>query len=229
MATVSALQTTTFQSGASNTAIGNAMDVGSLSCAAIQISGTFVATVTFQGTTDQVNWNSLAAVNLATGAMATVATAPGTYLVSTAGSTQIRANVTSYTSGSLTAIGIGVTAASSFPIKSVGVSKAKLRNLAGTVTAVKSSAPTTLFGVSVVNTTGASAYIQLFDVATAGAVTLGTTTPDLQLLVPTASSQNFLFTEPGILFSNGLQAASTTAAEGNTGSAAGVYVYPFYF
>ena len=69
-----------------------------------------------------------------------------------------------------------------------------------------------------INTAGAASYLQLFDAATAGAVTVGTTVPDV--VIKMASSDPV--TEPmpgdGVEFHNGIVAAATTTATGNTGA-----------
>lgn len=104
--------------------------------------------------------------------------------------------------------------------------KGKFRNLAATVQAVKASAGT-LYGILVINTSGATCYVQVFDLATGG-VTLGTTTPDLEFLLATASVQFFALGENGIAFGTAISIASTTTEGGLTGSAAGVQVMPVY-
>jgi hypothetical protein len=76
-----------------------------------------------------------------------------------------------------------------------------------------------LTGACVINTTGADAYIQLFDVATAAAVTVGTTVPTWVIqndygkgLVNESSN----IPEGGIDFVNGIAAVSTTTPTGST-------------
>ncbi len=98
----------THHSAASATATGAVMNCTGLVGALVQITGTFVATVTFQGTVDGSNWVAIPAVNLNNGAVATTATAAGLYWVSFAGMRLFRANM-AWTSGtSITATGIGV-------------------------------------------------------------------------------------------------------------------------
>jgi hypothetical protein len=95
----------------------------------------------------------------------------------------------------------------------------KLANgLSTIVTSVKNGAGE-LGAYHCLNNSGADAYVQIFDVATAGAVTLGTTTPVLSLGLPAASSLpgggNVEWAN-GIHFANGIQVAATTTATGNT-------------
>lgn len=98
----------TFHNAASATATGTVMNTAGISLVAVQITGTFVATVTFEGSIDKTNYVSLEAVNSATGAKATTATAAGLYFVPVSGVRAFRCNLT-WTSGtSITATGIGV-------------------------------------------------------------------------------------------------------------------------
>lgn len=95
---------------ASATANGTALDVTeaqdlAFDVAAFQLSGTYSATVTFEGTVDGSNWVSVPFVNGASGVVATTATANGVYRGFVAGFTQIRARLT-WTSGtSITVVG----------------------------------------------------------------------------------------------------------------------------
>jgi hypothetical protein len=99
----------------------------------------------------------------------------------------------------------------------------RLANL-GAVAAVRNSINGTLNGLSIINNQAAAIFVQIFDVATAGAVTLGTTVPNLEFnlaanatLVPNLG--------PGMRFRTGLQMASTTLEGGAVASAAGVMVF----
>ena len=83
-----------------------ALSVNGASGAILDIRGTFVATLAFQGTVDGINWMPLAAIpvgsaaNIAT--LSTVTTA-GAWHVLCAGMQQIRAMASAYTSGTITA------------------------------------------------------------------------------------------------------------------------------
>jgi hypothetical protein len=83
---------------------------------------------------------------------------------------------------------------------------------------------TNLKGVTVVNSSAATCFVQMFN-ALAANVTLGTTVPDYQIQV--AANSTFSSNEPpeGLIFPTGLVIASTTTDGGLTGSAAGVEVY----
>jgi hypothetical protein len=76
--------------------------------AGLQVSGTFSATVTFEGTVDGTNWVGVPATNRNDGAAATTATAAGLFLVNCSGLQQLRARVSSYASGSVTVVGFGL-------------------------------------------------------------------------------------------------------------------------
>jgi hypothetical protein len=88
----------TMHSAASATATGTWMNVGGMNAVVVQITGTFVASVTWQGTVDESNWVTLQAQDLSTGKFATTAAAAGLYLLNVAGLKRIRANMT-WTSG----------------------------------------------------------------------------------------------------------------------------------
>jgi hypothetical protein len=102
--------------------------------------------------------------------------------------------------------------------------------VAGTVVPVKQNGPVQVFGLKLVNTTAAVAYLQMFNVP-AGAVTLGTTqaafvvrlsaneTVWMPMTIPLAISAagNALSVNGG-----GLSIAGTTTATGSTGAAISV-------
>lgn len=106
-----------------------------------------------------------------------------------------------------------------------GGTKLKIRNLNATVQAVKAG-PGVLYGIFVTNVSGATCYVQIFDVA-AASVTLGTTTPDIEITLATAQSQFFPF-GPGAGFGTAIAIASTTTEAGAVGSANGVHVSPLF-
>jgi len=83
-----------------------------------------------------------------------------------------------------------------------------------TVTTVKGSAGE-LGAYHCINPNTSNVYIQIFDAATSGAVTLGTTTPALSLGLPASDGGNVEWMM-GIHFANGIQVAATTAAKNNT-------------
>lgn len=88
-----------------------------------------------------------------------------------------------------------------------------------TAVAVKGSAGT-LYAIHAINMTAAPIYLQLFNVAQ-GSVTVGTTTPTVQFVIPgNADSDGAGFTisiPQGIAFGTAITAAASTDNEGNTG------------
>lgn len=90
--------------------------------------------------------------------------------------------------------------------------------LTTTVKAIKSSAAGNLKGYYIFNPNSSVSYVQIFDVATAGAVTLGTTVAKLSLGIPALGAAN-LDSAPGIAFANGIQVAATTTATGSVAPA----------
>lgn len=93
------------QSAAAATGNGNTLDVVGQASAVIALTGTFVGTVTFEGTLDDTNWFSVMAVKLGDGGIATTATSTGMYRIACAALTSVRARVSAWTSGSITAKG----------------------------------------------------------------------------------------------------------------------------
>lgn len=93
------------QSAAAATGNGTELDVVGQSSCVIALTGTFVGTVTFEGTVDGTNWFSVFAAKLGDGAIETTATATGLYRISCGALTSIRARISAYTSGSITATG----------------------------------------------------------------------------------------------------------------------------
>ncbi len=71
--------------------------------ALVEVSGTFVGTITVEGSRDGATFWPVMAVNLATGSRSTTATEPGHYLLSILGLSFLRATVSAYASGSITA------------------------------------------------------------------------------------------------------------------------------
>jgi hypothetical protein len=91
-----------------------------------------------------------------------------------------------------------------------------LNALSTTVKSIKSSASGQLGMLVCSNTNASVGYVQVFDVATSGGVTLGTTTPKLSLAIPATNSDGFTLSIAGVQFANGIQVAATTTATGLT-------------
>lgn len=79
---------------------------------------------------------------------------------------------------------------------------------------------TRLHMIQGVNGDAAVRYLQLFDSATTGAVTLGTTTPTAVLAIPSSGDGPFAVDCKGLVFYAGLVYAVTTTSTGSTGPTA---------
>lgn len=100
-----AYQVQTLQDAATAIGNGTAIESRGASAVSVQVTGTFVGTVTFQGTIDGANWIALEATNANDDSRATTATAPGIYSIVLHGCVQFRARISAYTSGSITVKG----------------------------------------------------------------------------------------------------------------------------
>lgn len=72
---------------------------GNVSSTAVQVSGTFVGTVAFEGTLDGTNWVDVTGYPLPSGVGATTATAGGLWQFNTSGMTQFRVRPSAFTNG----------------------------------------------------------------------------------------------------------------------------------
>lgn len=109
MALVSANAQVTLQSGAAQTGAGVLMDSGGFATVNVELSGTWVATVTFEGTISGAQWDSInGAARVGSGVQSSTATSNGIYALPVAGFQQVRARISAYTSGQLTAIALGI-------------------------------------------------------------------------------------------------------------------------
>lgn len=79
---------------------------GQMESAMIQITGISGDTVTWQGTVNGTDWVSLRLTPVATGTVATTATADGIYLYQGKGLKAIRGNVTTYSAGTINMWGV---------------------------------------------------------------------------------------------------------------------------
>lgn len=115
-------------------------------------------------------------------------------------------------------------------IGGAGATIATFRDLAATVQAVKGSGGT-VYGVLVECDGCGVGYIQLFNLA-AGSVMLGTTTPDIELRIPTTANYAapivIPFDSVGMDFTTAIAVACTTASKGSMGCAVGDHVTVLY-
>ena len=96
--------TETLQNAVAATGVGTAIDVKGMRRLTLHITGTFVGTISFEGTVDDSNWFPVGLKTAADGAAVVSATAVGAFKMPIDGPTlsQLRANVTAYTSGNIT-------------------------------------------------------------------------------------------------------------------------------
>ncbi len=76
---------------------------GCASCG-IAISGTWVGTLTFQGSIDNTNFFTIPAINIATNGITTTTTVNGNFIVSCGGYNTVQVTATAYTSGTATIV-----------------------------------------------------------------------------------------------------------------------------
>lgn len=117
--------------------------------------------------------------------------------------------------GTTVDVNMGAPSGGTQRVSQSSVTKKRLSALSTTVTAIKSSAAGQLVMLQCGNTNASQAYLQVFDVATAGGVTLGTTAPDLSIPIPATNSEGFVI-PGGLAFANGIQVAATTTATGSS-------------
>lgn len=94
------------QDAAGATGNGTAFNVSDFKTLSLQVSGTFVGTITFEGSLDETNYVSLQAANVASGAVATTTTAAGVFVADVSGLKLVRARVSAFTSGTITVYGV---------------------------------------------------------------------------------------------------------------------------
>jgi len=123
LTTATATGTTTMQNAVSATGNGTNLTVTGYGSAVVSITGTFTATVTFEGSTDAgTTWTGVTATQMGTSAMGTTATAVGQYRLNVAGLDLLRARVT-WTSGtSITAIGRATNAVNASKLVAIATS-----------------------------------------------------------------------------------------------------------
>lgn len=85
---------------------------------AFQVKSTYEGTITFEGTVDDGAWASLLVVPMGATAGATTTTSTGIFIASCAGLSQVRARMSTYSSGYATVTIRAVVSAPSLPVLS---------------------------------------------------------------------------------------------------------------
>jgi len=117
-----------FAASALNADMIPTFDTGSFREAALQVSGTFVGTLTFQGSNDNVNFVPIAAVSVTSGAIVTMTSSTGIFIIPLAVK-YFRVRITAYTSGTA----LGTLRLSTFPLSIDALVNTFSANVGGTV------------------------------------------------------------------------------------------------
>ena len=102
----------TLQDAAVATGNGNSLNVAGRSRVGFQVTGTFVATVTFEVSINGADWVALQVFPSNNSTGATTAAAAGVWTAAVSGFALARARVSAYTSGAVTVIGLATDAGS---------------------------------------------------------------------------------------------------------------------
>lgn len=119
------------------------------------------------------------------------------------------------------------------PVVIASASISAYTNASLTATAVQAALPATgapsvyLWGANCSNVNSAVVFVQVFDAATAGSVTLGTTPPKFWYAIPTNGVLDKDIMR-GIYFQNGIVIAVTTTPTGNTAPSTACPISLFY-
>lgn len=95
----------TMQNAAVATGNGTVLTTTGYGTATLQVTGTFVGTITFEGTANGTDYVSVSANTLGATTIGTTTTGTGIFRIAVAGLTNIRARISAYTSGSITVLG----------------------------------------------------------------------------------------------------------------------------
>lgn len=188
---------------------------------AVQLTGVWVGTVTFETSNDNVNWAVAGGLPAQGGTVAATATANGIWSVPSMGQ-YFRARVTAYTSGTVVAayvlrsnpVGFAPTVVLSSgtlttggtvnPIASASVAtkltNARVKAAATTNSTLVKAAAGNVYGWQLCNTTAAAKFFKWYNKATAP--TVGTDTPVMTVLIPATGCTSWE-SSIGIAFSLG--------------------------
>jgi hypothetical protein len=204
------------------------IDTAGYAAVVVQLTGTWVGTVTFQESNDNSNWGSVTG-GTAGGGISSTASSNVVFRFFS-GARYVRVNVTSYTSGTVTAAvtlraavpafanvnvvqGNGTSTATWGAVlngrTSGGLTKSRIQSAATTnATSAKASAGQ-VYLVSVGNNGASDAWLKLYDKASSP--TVGTDTPVWSAYVPKGTARE-VTTDIGLVFSSGIAYAITGGA-----------------
>lgn len=100
--------------------------------------------------------------------------------------------------------------------------------IGATLTQIDAAGIKALLGGNIFNGSAATAYLQMFDAAAVGNVTLGTTAPDLSIGIPTGQQVPIIVIGDGILFRLGIVIAFTTTRGGAVAPASSIDYNLYY-
>lgn len=206
------------------------IDASTYNYISIQLTGTWSATVTFQGSNDGTNWVSLSALNATIGAWVQSSTTTGIFTIPVA-TKFVRVAATAFVSGPITGAAIGgcvppimtsnsiIVNSSANLIGDVGFAtrtttlntstRQKVITTASTnATSVKASAGR-VYGYQFSNTTASYKYVKLYNKASAP--TVGTDVPVETIAVP-PNGQVSLMNVFGVFLATGIALAVTGVA-----------------
>jgi hypothetical protein len=216
------------------------VDTSNYQTALIQLTGTFNAVVTFQGSVEDnpTNWITLLSISAATGNVGTTANATGLYYVPLT-CKWFRVRVTSYTSGTVNSTAVfslediaciqnggvlsSALATGSNNIGSIGAvsspsnSYAASRITGAVASGVIKASAGRAYSWTLLNTNAAARFLQVYNKATAGVP--GTDTPVFTIPLPASGAASFA-DQVGYYAAAGLSWAITTDAAGTTAGAA---------
>lgn len=205
-----------------------------------QITGTFNATVVFEGSNDETNptnWFQLMCVNCTSGAIATSATAVGLYYVPST-VRWMRTRISSYSSGTVTCATMysmdavpfiqsagGSSQLSVAPANS-GVAGYSVSRISTGASGVIKASQGRVYSWALQNTNAAIRYLQIYNKTTAGVP--GTDTP--YITIPLSANGSVPFSDQiGTIANTGLSWAITTDAAGATAGASGDVVGTIFY
>jgi hypothetical protein len=230
--------------GALNAIVDGTTDLTNYNSVKFQITGTWTGTVAFTMSMDGTNWISDYLTNDGWSTHSNSTSANGIYYGGTK-ARYFRLQMTSYTSGSAIAtilysagvisdvsptLGSGNNTVGSVGISPLlsaqSISIYSNLGLTNSVVSVKGSAAH-LHEFDFYNPNSSGVWVQLFNVASAGSVTLGTTPPVRTIYIPPTSGRDAYSVYSGA-WSNGLFVACTTTASGSTAPTSPIQAYIGY-